>query len=287
MRLANLNGRATLVFDDGTIDVNDASNNHFPSHLDALVGRLDEIERWLNEEKPAFSTSIPSGELMRDGQLGPVIATPGQVFAIGLNYRTHAHEMGLTLPSKPMVFTKFPSSVTGANSSFPIVSERTDWEAELVVVISTRGRRIPVDMALNYVAGYCVGQDLSDRELQLLGSPAQFSMGKSYENFSPLGPWLTTRDEVENPNSLDISCVVNGVQYQNSNTNDMVFSVAELISYLSSIVEVRPGDIMFTGSPHGVGQGQTPPQFLKPGDVVKTSIEGLGSLQNTATEVAR
>jgi 2-keto-4-pentenoate hydratase/2-oxohepta-3-ene-1,7-dioic acid hydratase in catechol pathway len=286
MKLANLNGRATLVDEHGTIDVNDASKNRFPSLVDAVVGRLDEIQSWLDEEGPAFSTSTSSDQVMRDAQLGPVISTPGQVFAIGLNYRTHAHEMGLTLPSKPMVFTKFPSSVTGANASFPVVSDRTDWEAELVVVISKRGRRIPVDKAFDYVAGYCVGQDLSDRELQLLGSPAQFSMGKSYENFSPLGPWLTTKDEVGDSDSLDISCVVNNVQYQNSNTSDMVFSVAELISYLSSIVEIRPGDVMFTGSPHGVGQGQSPPVFLKPGDVIETSIQGLGSLRNVAAKLS-
>jgi 2-keto-4-pentenoate hydratase/2-oxohepta-3-ene-1,7-dioic acid hydratase in catechol pathway len=188
--------------------------------------------------------------------------------------------MGLTLPTKPMVFTKFSSSVAGANASFPIPSARTDWESELVVVIGKRGRNVKVENALEYVAGYCVGQDLSDRELQLLGSPAQFSLGKSYENFSPLGPWLTSRDEILDPNALEITCEVNGVLYQDSNTSDMVFSVNELVSYLSGICELRPGDVMFTGSPHGVGQGQHPPVFLQPGDVIVTAIEGLGSIRN-------
>jgi 2-keto-4-pentenoate hydratase/2-oxohepta-3-ene-1,7-dioic acid hydratase in catechol pathway len=282
MRLANLRGRATVVRDEGIIDVATASRERFSSSPDILVAHLDELAQWLASDEPHVTEQTTPEAVMRDPGLGPVIAQPGQVFAIGLNYRTHAHEMGLTLPTKPMVFTKFPSSMAGANATFPIVSPRTDWESELVVVFAKRGRNIPVSQALGYVAGYCVGQDLSDRELQLLGSPAQFSLGKSYENFSPIGPWLTTADEVTNPNALAIACEVNGVRQQDSNTSDMVFSVPELISYLSSVVEIRPGDIMFTGSPHGVGQGQDPPLFLKEGDVLETSIEGLGELRNVA-----
>ena len=282
MKLANLRGRATLVVDEGIIDVEKASNGRFSSRTDTLVGDLEELSAWFESAKPALSESISSAHVMRDPDLGPVISQPGQVFAIGLNYRTHALEMGLTLPTKPMVFTKFPSSVAGANATFPIVSPKTDWESELVVVFGKKGRHVTEADALRFVAGYCVGQDLSDRELQLLGSPAQFSLGKSYENFTPFGPWLTSADEVEDPNKLAIACEVNGERQQNSNTSDMVFSVAELISYLSSVVEVRPGDIMFTGSPHGVGQGQTPPRFLTAGDVLETTIEGLGALRNVA-----
>jgi 2-keto-4-pentenoate hydratase/2-oxohepta-3-ene-1,7-dioic acid hydratase in catechol pathway len=282
MKLANLRGRATLVVDDGIIDVEKASNGRFSSRTDTLVGDLEELSAWFESAKPALSESISSAHVMRDPDLGPVISQPGQVFAIGLNYRTHALEMGLTLPTKPMVFTKFPSSVAGANATFPIVSPKTDWESELVVVFGKRGRHVTETDALRFVAGYCVGQDLSDRELQLLGSPAQFSLGKSYENFTPFGPWLTSADEVEDPNKLAIACEVNGERQQNSNTSDMVFSVAELISYLSSVVEIRPGDIMFTGSPHGVGQGQSPPRFLTAGDVLETTIEGLGTLRNVA-----
>jgi 2,4-diketo-3-deoxy-L-fuconate hydrolase len=282
MKLANLRGRATLVVDEGIIDVEKASNGRFSSRTDTLVGDLEELSAWFESAKPALSESISSAHVMRDPDLGPVISQPGQVFAIGLNYRTHALEMGLTLPTKPMVFTKFPSSVAGANATFPIVSPKTDWESELVVVFGKRGRHVTETDALRFVAGYCVGQDLSDRELQLLGSPAQFSLGKSYENFTPFGPWLTSADEVEDPNKLAIACEVNGERQQNSNTSDMVFSVAELISYLSSVVEIRPGDIMFTGSPHGVGQGQTPPRFLTAGDVLETTIEGLGALRNVA-----
>lgn len=280
MKLANLHGRATLVVDQGTIDVEKASEGRFSSDTGVLVGQLEQVRSWFDEQHPDVTESTTLERVMRDSGLGPVIAQPGQVFAIGLNYRTHAKEMALTLPTKPMVFTKFPSSVAGANASFSIVSAKTDWESELVVVFAKRGRHLALDEALTYVAGYCVGQDLSDRELQLLGSPAQFSLGKSYENFAPFGPWLTTIDEIPDPNKLAISCEVNGVRYQDSNTSDMVFSVAQLVSYLSSVVEIRPGDIMYTGSPHGVGQGQKPPRFLQAGDVLETTIEGLGSLRN-------
>jgi 2-keto-4-pentenoate hydratase/2-oxohepta-3-ene-1,7-dioic acid hydratase in catechol pathway len=280
VKLANLHGRATLVVDQGTIDVEKASEGRFSADTGVLVGQLEQVRSWFDEQHPDVTESTTLERVMRDSGLGPVIAQPGQVFAIGLNYRTHAKEMALTLPTKPMVFTKFPSSVAGANASFSIVSAKTDWESELVVVFAKRGRHLALDEALTYVAGYCVGQDLSDRELQLLGSPAQFSLGKSYENFAPFGPWLTTIDEIPDPNKLAISCEVNGVRYQDSNTSDMVFSVAQLVSYLSSVVEIRPGDIMYTGSPHGVGQGQKPPRFLQAGDVLETTIEGLGSLRN-------
>jgi 2-keto-4-pentenoate hydratase/2-oxohepta-3-ene-1,7-dioic acid hydratase in catechol pathway len=282
MRLANLNGRAVLVTDEGVVDVATASNGAFSSDVDKLLGHLDQLVKWLSSARIKVSEAISPDEFARNPLLGPVIKQPGQVFAIGLNYRTHAAEMGLALPGKPMVFTKFPSSVTGANASFSLPSEHTDWEAELVVVFGKRGRDVSVEDANSYIAGYCVGQDLSDRELQLQGSPAQFSLGKSYENFAPIGPWITTIDDIPHPNSLSITCDINGVRRQDSHTSDMAFTVPELVSYISAVCEIRPGDIMFTGSPHGVGQGQIPPLFLKPGDVVETSIEGLGSLRNVA-----
>ena len=282
MRIANFQGRATVVTDHGLIDIERASNARFPATLQELLTQLDALKDWLETDRPALTSDMTAEQLMRDSRLEPVVVQPSQIFAIGLNYRTHALEMHLTPPMKPMVFTKFSSSLGGANASFAVPSSCTDWEAELVVVIGATGRHVSVDDALSYVAGYCVGQDLSDRNLQLLGTPPQFSLGKSYQNFSPVGPWLTTSDEVGDPNALAITCAVNGRRYQDSSTHDMVFRVAELVSYVSGVCELRPGDLMFTGSPHGVGQGQTPPVFLAPGDVVETSIEGLGSLRNVA-----
>jgi 2-keto-4-pentenoate hydratase/2-oxohepta-3-ene-1,7-dioic acid hydratase in catechol pathway len=211
MRLANLNGRATLVTDEGLIDVEKASQGRFTSNTDELVAQLEELASWVDETSPEVTDLTTPAVLARDPGLGPVISQPRQVFAIGLNDRTHAHEMGLSNPTKPVVFTKFSSSVAGADATFLIPSPMTDWEYELVVVIGKRGRNVDVDEALGYVAGYCVGQDLSDRALQMLGTPAQFSLGKSYENFAPIGPWLTTTDEITDPNALEITCSVNGM----------------------------------------------------------------------------
>ena len=205
---------------------------------------------------------------------------PSQLFAVGLNYRHHAQEMNLVLPTQPMVFTKFPSAVARPNASIAIPAATTDWESELVVVVGRSGRDIAVADALSHVAGYMVGQDISERTMQMASTPAQFSLGKSYENFAPMGPWLTTSDEVADPQNLRITCTLNGAVMQDSSTSDMVFTVAQIVSFISSICELRVGDCIFTGSPHGVGQGQKPPRFLGPGDELITTIESLGSITN-------
>ncbi len=158
----------------------------------------------------------------------------------------------------------------------------TDWEAELVVVMGARARDVSIEDALSSVVGYCVGQDYSERGWQFKSTPPQFSLAKSFENFAPIGPWLTTADEVANPNNLAISTTINGVVMQDSTTSDMVFPVAELISYLSSVCELRCGDLIFTGTPQGVGQARQPPIFIQPGDVIVTSIERLGAIRNVA-----
>ncbi len=282
MRIANVDGRAVIVLDEGFVDVAAASNGRFGSSTRELLAQLDEVRSWFADAKPGASETILRDDLESSSRLGPVVAEPSQIFAVGLNYRTHAAEMGLTPPPQPMIFAKFASSLAGANVTFPIVSPRTDWEAELVLVVGRGGRDIEVGDALGALAGYCVGQDISDRDLQLAGSPAQFSLGKSHRNFAPVGPWITTSDEVPDPNDLEIECRVNGVTFQDSTTHDMVFSVPEIVSYVSSVCELRPGDLIFTGSPHGVGQGQKPPVFLRSGDDVVTTIAGLGTLHNHA-----
>jgi 2-keto-4-pentenoate hydratase/2-oxohepta-3-ene-1,7-dioic acid hydratase in catechol pathway len=284
MRIANFDGRACLVTDEGLCDIAHGSEGRFSSESDVLVGQLGELNDWLKDHTLAVTEDITPEQLLGDERLGPVVTRPSQVFAVGLNYREHARETGATLPTKPMIFTKFPSSVGSANSMFPVPSARLDWEAELVVVIGTAGRDIREDDALSHVGGYCVGNDLSDRELQQLGSPAQFSLGKSYQNFAPVGPWLTSADEIADPNALTISSSVNGDVMQNSNTADMVFNVKQLVSYISSVCELRPGDLIFTGTPQGVGQARTPPIFLGFGDVVEIEIEKLGSLRNMAID---
>jgi 2-keto-4-pentenoate hydratase/2-oxohepta-3-ene-1,7-dioic acid hydratase in catechol pathway len=286
MRIANLAGRATIVTDDGLIDLATSSDGAFSSSIDKCLTHLDTIRTWFDHAAPAATDPTTPRELLGDPRLGPAVTRPQQVFAVGLNYRHHAEEMHLALPTVPMIFTKFVSSLCGPNDVVPIPSETTDFEAELVVVIATTTRDVTVADALSVVAGYCVGQDYSERTLQMQGTPAQFSIGKSFRNFTPIGPWLTTADEIADPNQLGIRCSVNETEYQNSSTADMVFSVAEIVSYLSGVVELRPGDIIFTGSPHGVGQGRTPPVFLRPGDRVVTSIDHLGRIENLAVASA-
>lgn len=181
-----------------------------------------------------------------------------------------------------MVFTKFASSVCAPNAVVPIPGPTTDYEGELVVVIGSTVRDIHVDNALSAVAGYCVGQDYSERSWQYRNVPPQFSLGKSFKNFAPIGPWITTADEISDPNDLSISTHLNGEAVQDSRTNDMIFSVAHLVAFLSSVCELRRGDVIFTGTPEGVGQARTPPLFLKPGDEIVTTIEGLGTIRNVA-----
>jgi 2-keto-4-pentenoate hydratase/2-oxohepta-3-ene-1,7-dioic acid hydratase in catechol pathway len=282
MRIANLAGRATIVTDDGLIDIATASNGAFSASVDKCVGQLDTLRTWFQAAQPATTSDVKPTELYGDPRLGPVVTSPQQIFAVGLNYRHHAAEMKMALPAEPMVFTKFVSSLCGPNDELPVRGDTTDFEAELVIVIGSRTRDLSEDQALGAVAGYCIGQDFSERTMQRRGATPQYSLAKSYRNFTPVGPWLTTADEAGDPNELGITCRVNDVQYQNSTTSDMIFRVPEIVSYLSSIVELRPGDLVFTGSPHGVGQGQTPPVFLKPGDRVVTAIERLGQIENVA-----
>src|ERR1700677_4138401 len=282
MRIANLAGRATIVTDGGLIDIATASNGAFSASVDKCVGQLDTLRTWFQSAQPAVTSDTKPTDLYGDARLGPVVTSPQQIFAVGLNYRHHAAEMNMTLPSEPMVFTKFVSSLCGPNDELPVRGDTTDFEAELVIVIGKRSRNLSLDDALSVIGGYCVGQDFSERSLQMRGAQAQFSLGKSHQNFTPVGPWLTTADEIANPNALGITCQVNDVVYQNSNTSDMVFSVAEIVSYLSTVVELRPGDLIFTGSPQGGVQVQQPPVFLKPGDNIVTEIEGLGCITNAA-----
>lgn len=282
MRLANLAGRSTIVTNDGLIDVATSSQGAFPVSVDKCIGQLNKLQKWFETVQPMVNDRISPIELYGDLRLGPVVTSPQQIFAIGVNYRHHAEEMGRTLPEEPMVFTKFISALCGPNEELPLPSETTDFEVELVVIIGNSARNLLVENALTAVAGYCVGQDFSERTLQMKGAPAQFSLAKSFRHFMPIGPWLTTADEIAKVNELSIGCCVNGVEYQNSNTDDMVFNVAQLVSYLSNVVELRPGDVIFTGSPHGVGIAQSPPVFLKRGDRIVSEIEGLGRIENLA-----
>ena len=289
MRIANIQGRAHLVTEAGGCDIEVASAGHFSGEPQVLLGVIDDLARWAASATPKLDPQLSTEELAAHPDwLGPPVPDPSQVFAIGLNYQSHTDETGLTRPEAPMVFTKFPSSLAGPGDDIRIRTPTVDWEVELVVVIGRGGRDIPAASSLDHVAGYCIGQDLSDRTLQFQGSPPQFSLAKSAAGYAPIGPWLTTVDELGEPDAiakgLAIGCSIDGEAVQDGNTRDLIFGVPALIEYLSRTCALRPGDLIFTGTPSGVGYSRKPPRFLQPGTVLGSRIEGLGALCNPLVE---
>jgi 2,4-diketo-3-deoxy-L-fuconate hydrolase len=210
-------------------------------------------------------------------RLGPCVGQVGNYIAIGLNYADHAAEAGQEIPKEPIVFNKAPNCIVGPNDEIilPKGSKKTDWEVELAVVIGTRARYVSKKESLDYVAGYCVANDVSEREFQLERS-GQWTKGKGCETFGPLGPWLVTTDEIPAPQTLSMWLDVNGERMQTGSTRTMIFHVGHIVSYVSQFMVLEPGDVIATGTPPGVGLGKKPPKFLKAGDVVSLGIEGLG-----------
>jgi len=216
-------------------------------------------------------------------RMAPIVADIGKLICVGLNYSDHAAESGMDVPSEPVLFTKATSAIIGCNDAvvLPRDSVKSDWEVELGVVIGTRARYVEVDQALGHVAGYCVVNDLSEREYQLERG-GQWDKGKGCDTFGPVGPWLVTADEVPDPQNLDMWLEVNGKRYQSGNTRTMVFTVAQLVSYISRFMTLNPGDVISTGTPPGVGLGQKPgPVYLRPGDRMALGIQGLGQQNQT------
>jgi 2-keto-4-pentenoate hydratase/2-oxohepta-3-ene-1,7-dioic acid hydratase in catechol pathway len=211
-------------------------------------------------------------------RLGPCVTGTGKFICIGLNYADHAAESGMSVPPEPVIFMKATSAICGPNDPIiiPRKSVKTDWEVELGVIIGTKAKYVSQEDALNYVAGYAVTNDVSEREFQIERA-GQWTKGKSCDNFGQLGPWLVTRDEVADPQNLSMWLTVNGQKMQNGSTRTMVYGVAHLVSYLSQFMTLHPGDVISTGTPPGVGLGLKPPRYLKAGDVVELSIEGMGT----------
>ena len=279
LRFASKNGRSHLVVgsDNSLVDLETASAGKFSSEP------IEAFRRW--DEVRDFAASFSgSGTPCDVNELDAPSPWPTQVFGIGLNYRSHAEESGMEIPKSPLTFTKFTSSIAHGNADVPIYGPMVDWEVELVVVISTGGRDISTDNAWNHVAGIAVGQDISDRQLQFASQPPQFNLGKSRKNYSPFGPWLIDARDVQNKDALHMTCTLNGEVVQDTTTDDLIFSVSDIISYLSSIVQLLPGDVIYTGTPGGVGVSRKPAVFLKPGDVLVSTIDGIGSTTNTCVE---
>ena len=272
MRVANVNGRAALVIGDRIADVATVSDGHFgPDPMDLYL-------RWDSFVQFASGVTTAAGPLVEADLRNP-IPRPRQVFAIGINYRSHAEEAGLSLPEVPAVFTKFPASLAGPYDEVEVFGPAIDWEAELVAVIGRTADRVREADAWSVVAGLAVGQDISDRHLQFAAG-AQFSLGKSRRGYGPIGPWVTSLDEFANPDDLAVGCSLNGEKMQDAPTADLIFSVPRLIAEISEVVPLWPGDVIFTGTPAGIGAVRQPPVFLKAGDVLETWVEGVGHLRN-------
>lgn len=280
MRIANVRSRLSLVDGSLAVDVELASAGRFSADPAAVFPRWDEFRTWAAERDV---TQDPPAATFDAGDLGAPSPGARQVFGIGLNYADHAAEAGLPVPEQPVVFTKFASCVTGPVTDVELSGDTVDWEAELVVVIGRGGRHIGIDDASASIAGYTAGQDLSDRTVQWQGQPAQFSLGKSFAGFAPTGPALVTLDELHDPARLHISCAITDdagttTTMQDGSTDQLIFSIPDLVSRLSDVVELLPGDLIFTGTPPGIGAARTPPRFLAAGEVLVTEIEGIGKL---------
>jgi 2,4-didehydro-3-deoxy-L-rhamnonate hydrolase len=282
MRLANHAGRAVLVTGDGGgIDVEEASAGRFGPDVAALYDEWEAFRRWADTAHVAGTATVE----IDDALLGPPSPRPRQVFGIGLNYREHAAETGQEVPRIPATFTKFPTCLTGPYAEVALPSAYVDWEIELVVVIGRRAHRVGDDAAWSYVAGVTVGQDLSERVVQRAAG-RQFSLGKSYPGFGPTGPWLVTPDELAEPDDLALRCTLDGEVVQDARTADMIVPVPGLVRVLSDVVELMPGDVIFTGTPSGVGVAREPRRYLAPGQVIESRIEGVGVMR-TRTVAAR
>jgi 2-keto-4-pentenoate hydratase/2-oxohepta-3-ene-1,7-dioic acid hydratase in catechol pathway len=280
MKFANYDGRASVVINDRVIDLERASGGAFGPDVQGVYDAFDDLAATAR----GFDESL--GEPLDPAKLGSPVPRPRQVFAIGLNYYGHAEEAGLAVPEVPATFTKFPSSLSGPFDPIPCEGPTLDWEVELVVVIGRTARSVPASDAWDVVAGFTVGQDISERTMQFAAG-GQFSLGKSYEGFGPVGPWLITPDEVPDPNDLRLRCWVNDVLVQDDRTTDMVFNVPSLVERLSAVTTLWPGDLVFTGTPAGVGITAQPARFLAVGDVLRSEIDGIGAIVNDVVEPRR
>jgi 2,4-didehydro-3-deoxy-L-rhamnonate hydrolase len=274
MRIASRLGRSIIVEGNLCVDIHDASQGAFGHRIDDLYRNWQGFLEWARESAPAPDQPFDVSEL------DAPVQHPRQVFAIGLNYLDHAAEAGVKPPSSATVFTKFPTCLVGPTATIELPSNTVDWEVELVAVIGQTADRVSEADAWNHVAGLTVGQDISERTMQLAGPVPQFSLGKSYRTFGPIGPWLVTPDDLTRRDDLELQCSVAGRVLQKGRTGQMIFSVSELIAQISAVCPMLPGDVLFTGTPPGVGLARKPQEYLQPDTTLVSEIEDIGKLVN-------
>ena len=278
-RLANVGGRGALVDGDHYYDLEELADGALsPDPMAALTAPdlLAELASGLGGRQPTG--------LVTEATLGPPVPRPRNSYGVGLNYRSHAEEASMEIPDVPLVFTKFPSCITGPFDEVRLRSDRCDYEGELVVVVGPGGADIDPADAWDHVVGLTVGQDVSDRHAQFMTQPPQFNLGKSFDTFGPIGPVVVSPDCSDDPDDLALTTHVNGEARQDDRTSNMVFPVADLVAFLSRITTLATGDIIFTGTPDGIGAAQG--LFLADGDVITTTIDGIGTMTNACVRVA-
>ncbi len=256
------------------------------AYFASIIGFLEAGQEALSRAQSLLTSPLSAAYALAAVRLCAPVPRPGKIIAIGLNYRDHSLEQGVQPPSAPLFFAKFPSSVTGPYDPIviPAGDPQVDYEAELAVIIGRCAKAVPEAHAMEYVGGYTVLNDVSARKWQF--ADKQWVRGKSCDTFCPIGPWLTTRDDVPDPHHLDIAARVNGVTMQDSNTSKLIFRIPQLIAYISASITLEAGDIIATGTPEGVGVFRNPPIFLKAGDIVEVEIKGLGTLRNPLRDAA-
>jgi 2-keto-4-pentenoate hydratase/2-oxohepta-3-ene-1,7-dioic acid hydratase in catechol pathway len=288
MKLANLDGRATLLrLAAGAIDVAKASDGRFGPDIQSIYDEWPAFREFAAGLESDADSGTAAEAVAREAALGPIaeerlgcpVPHPRQVFAIGLNYRSHAEESGMDIPSIPATFTKFPTCLTGPYDEVPLSGPTVDWEVELVAVVGRRAVRVDEADGWSYIAGLAVGQDVSDRVVQFAAG-SQFSLGKSFPGYGPIGPWLVTPDELDDPDDLALGCAIDGETLQEARTSDLIFNVPRLVAELSAVVTLLPGDVIFTGTPAGIGATRQPPRFLQPGETVESWVAGIGTIRN-------
>jgi 2,4-didehydro-3-deoxy-L-rhamnonate hydrolase len=274
------NEKPAIALDDQILDISSFTNDFNESFFGD--GKMAELEGWIKSNKAKLPAVSPTQ------RIGAPFARPSKIICVGLNYTKHALESKMPLPKEPIIFFKSTTALCGPNDDLiiPRNSVKTDWEVELAVVISKKASYVSEADAMNHVAGFCLHNDYSEREFQLERN-GQWVKGKSCDSFAPMGPYLVTPDEVGNFNNLHMWLKVNGKTMQDNNTDDMIFEVPKLVSYISEFMTLLPGDVISTGTPAGVGLGFTPPVYLKPGDVIELGIEKLGSQKQTAKPFGR